>query len=49
MEMHQYLFESVNQIRLNGSRKSDSRFSYSTEYGITHFSCNQMYTGCINH
>ena len=30
---------SVNQIRLNGSRKSDSRFSCSTEYGITHYSC----------
>ena len=25
----------MNQIKLNGSRKSDSRFSYSTEYGIT--------------
>ena len=40
---------SVNQIRLNGSRKSDSRFPYSLEYGITHYNCNQMYIGCINH
>ena len=30
-------------------RKSDSRFSYSIEYGITHYNCNQMYIGCINH
>ena len=34
------LFLSVNQIRLNGSRKSDGRFSYNTEHGITHYSCN---------
>ena len=47
--MHQYPFQSVNQINLNGSRKSDRRFPYSTEYGITHFNCNQMYIGCINY
>ena len=42
-------FKVWNQIRLNGSRKSDSRFSYSSKYGITHYGCNQMYIGYINY
>ena len=32
-----------------GSRKSDGRFSCSTEYGITYSNYNQMYIGCNNH
>ena len=39
---------SVKQIKLNGSRKSDSRFSYSVEYGIALYDCNQKYIGYIN-
>ena len=47
--MHQYPFLTVNQIRLNGSRKSDSRFSYNIEHGITYYGCNQMYIDYINY
>ena len=47
MNLYQYL--GVNQNKLNGPRRSDSRLSYSTEYGIAFYDCNQMYIDCINH
>ena len=44
MNLCQYL--SVNQNRLNGPRKNDSRLSYSTKYGVTFYDSNQMYIDC---
>ena len=47
MNLYQYL--GVNQNRLNGTKKNDSRLPYSTQYDVTLYDCNQMYTDCINH